>query len=177
MKKCIMCKTYQEFLSFSRKKTSSDGFRTTCKQCDRVAYENRKLKDNVRCTDCDGLILKRAKSGKCRACSQYRGGSRWIDGRGYVYLQDRKFQVHPNAMFSRGKPPRMLEHIYVMSNHLSRALLSEEAVHHKNGIRSDNRIENLELWPTFQPSGQRVADKVEWARQILEIYKDLDLEK
>lgn len=39
-----------------------------------------------------------------------------------------------------------------------------------NGDRTDNRIENLELWNTRQPKGQRVADKVEWAKEILKLY-------
>jgi hypothetical protein len=57
-----------------------------------------------------------------------------------------------------------------MELHLGRELLPEETVHHINGNRSDNRIENLELWSTSQPYGQRVADKLEWARKIIEMY-------
>lgn len=65
-----------------------------------------------------------------------------------------------------------LEHRVVMSDHLGRPLLDHESVHHLNGVRSDNRLENLELWSKSQPWGQRVTDKVAWAREILDLYGD-----
>lgn len=67
---------------------------------------------------------------------------------------------------------RWFEHRYVMSQYLSRELLPSESVHHMNGNRSDNRIENLELWSDHQPSGQRVIDKIKWAQEILVQYHD-----
>ena len=59
------------------------------------------------------------------------------------------------------------KHRMVMEDHIGRPLMEHETVHHKNGIRDDNRIENLELWSTSQPYGQRVEDKIAWAQDFL----------
>ena len=69
-----------------------------------------------------------------------------------------------------GRDERQLEHRLIMSEALGRDLLPRENVHHVNGVRHDNRLENLELWATSQPSGQRVAEKIEWAKAFLQEY-------
>ena len=87
-----------------------------------------------------------------------------IDSNGYKTITRRG---HPNQMDTKG---RIREHVYIMAEHLGRSLSKDESVHHKNGIRDDNRIENLELWSKGQPPGQRVADKLSWCKEFLELY-------
>jgi hypothetical protein len=68
---------------------------------------------------------------------------------------------------------RIAEHRYVLEVELGRKLLANENVHHINGDRADNRLENLELWNTSQPAGQRAVDKLAWAREIIALYGSL----
>jgi len=76
---------------------------------------------------------------------------------------------HAEARLSGGWA---VEHRKVMSDMLGRKLRPNETPHHLNGNRSDNRPENLELWVIAQPAGQRPADLVKWAKEILFLYED-----
>jgi hypothetical protein len=124
------------------------------------------------CADCGTPIGLAGKTGRCRHCAQSGPRNhRYIGGRaltrdGYVVLTG--YHSHPNCR----KDGTILEHVLVMSQVLERPLTPEETVHHRNGDRQDNRPENLELWTGTQPPGQRVTDKVEWAVQVLILYKD-----
>ena len=93
---------------------------------------------------------------------------------GYKGMRDySKKQINKSGyvvVWDRNRTKNVLEHRLVMEDFLGRELSKEETVHHVNGNRTDNRIENLELWSSSQPPGQRVEDKVAWARDLLERY-------
>lgn len=148
-----------------------------CNKCKRryVASSRHRL-----CPKCRGQLgkrpcacgrLKQRKSRVCKLCyyqsKQYPySNRRHVDKRGYLYVY---YRAHPFA----DKSGRVFEHRLILEQKLGRYLLPFESVHHKNGARNDNRIENLELWTKLQPTGARVEDIVQWAKKVLKLYGDV----
>lgn len=110
------------------------------------------------CLLTENLTLKGEKS------RNWRGG-RTKSADGYVFLTRPVFPGH-----EKYRRTQIAEHVVVMARHLGRPPRRGESVHHKNGVRDDNRIENLELWESGHRPGQRVSDLVRWAKQILVRY-------
>lgn len=139
----------------------------TCgnRNCVRPDHMEIKPHSDPRCA-CGRPIRPQSKT--CRPCfnaaKREGSGSRWMSN-GYVLVSGHF--GHPNA----SKKGIIHEHTLVMSQILGRPLRKGENVHHVNGVRDDNRPDNLELWTVSQPPGQRVQDKVAWAKEILSCYE------
>lgn len=84
-------------------------------------------------------------------------GEGHISAEGYKIVRD-----------SDGKSVK--EHRLVMEQIIGRRLTPDESVHHINGEKLDNRPENLELWASKHPKGQRVDELVDFAIEILSLY-------
>lgn len=151
------CKTCSQFFNPSSRHRK-------CPACREKAYKDSY---NKRC-DCGKLIQQ--SSIKCIKCNNdekrgvYYGRSRYFTKRGYVYVRQRE---HPRANKVTGF---VFEHTVVMEKCLGRYLLATENVHHKNSIKHDNDINNLELWTRGQPNGSRVRDLIIYAKRVLELY-------
>ena len=156
MKKCSRCLLQKEFKDFHRDKSIKCGLSIYCITCERERAREHYHKHRDR-------ILYKQKHKRISNGSKPNAGF-YKSKDGYVTIQKRG---HPNS----SKKGSILEHVFVMSSFLGRPLRKGENVHHKNGIRDDNRIENLELWSKAQPSGQRIVDKFEFCKDFLQKHK------
>lgn len=106
-------------------------------RCADCARRNRIITDETR-----RLISVGNKGKLTREKSHLWKGGRRHHTTGYIQVQ-----IYPdNSYYPMANPyGTVMEHRLIMAQHLGRCLTKEEIVHHKNGVKDDNRVENLEL--------------------------------
>lgn len=141
------------------------------KICPPCRGKERKSQVSRLCAVCDKVVTVKAVYCNDHVVRPWTSNGRTYHKKGYVLL---RVPEHPRSSKNN---PYVFEHILVMEEFIGRFLIKGENVHHKNGIRDDNRIENLELWNKPQPSGARAEDLYAWALELVELYEPLFKEK
>lgn len=122
----------------------------------RQKYRNRKSRKGWTMSLEARKKISEARKGQFLKPSEFGGAKKKrTDGYISVYAPD-----HPNT-----KDGMVFEHHLVMEHHIGRCLVKGEVVHHKNGIKDDNRIENLQLMTAKEHASYHMKQRWEEKRR------------
>ena len=168
-KVCTHCNIEKPLTGYHKSRGTFDGTLNRCMQCWNTR-KNELYRLQVKagafglCKDCKkplSVVGRGRKFPYCKGCLNGENSPHWKGGH---------LTQHGYIVMRRSDHSPTFEHRIVMEKYLGRRLYDDETVHHKNGVRSDNRIENLELWVGAHPRGLKVKEAIDWANEIIERY-------
>jgi len=146
------------------------GFCRTHYMQKRLSGEFMKMDGNVIICKIEGCDQLGVKKGMCQ--KHYERIRRYNDPNAGEFKYRHKTKEGYIKVNISGK--KIAEHRLVMEGVIGRKLYKHEDVHHINGVRDDNRPENLELWSHSHARGQKVEDKIKWCVEFLKGYGVVD---
>lgn len=150
-----------------RRRDADERNKFACLNCGKITYRSRYTenfriyRDQKYCSKQCWLESEDKRRQERLASGHY---TKHTDKKGYVWL------TFPRS--EKSKRNNILEHRYVMEQNLGRKLHKHETVHHKNGQRGDNNLENLELRSSMHGPGQTIQDKIDWAIKVVQLYPE-----
>jgi hypothetical protein len=148
----------------------------TCKQCQSsfevLPYRKKTAKYCSKSCQCKGNRLPPPPRTKGSKHPQWKGGRR-KNSQGYILIYSPN---HPR----KNKQNCVREHRLVVEKHIGRFITEGEVVHHKNHIRTDNRIENLQLLTKVEhdrltnaerPKKKKLRKTCPYCQKVFFVYK------
>jgi HNH endonuclease len=156
---CYRCDQQSEWAG--SKKTFARWVHHFCSRSCRSLYYSQQKSIQAKCSHCHKRIIK--------VKSKWAGIKFHFCGRachGLYQTAHAIGHITPQGYLAVGHKGKVIRiHRAIVEKRIGRKLKPTETIHHKNGVRADNRSRNLELRVSYHGEGQRPVDLIRWLKR------------